>query len=114
MNAAQRKAAFDLPLGFQKEIHRLRDPAHQIGLCLNAGYFRHGRRCFAPETFHDNDIAHVSSRLGHDAGMFAPAAYPDRTRQRHERIIERLEAPRVFWRLFRLSHATISRVSTVA
>lgn len=24
------------------------------------------------------------------------------------------EAPRVFWRLFRLSHATISRVSTVA
>lgn len=28
--------------------------------------------------------------------------------------LERIEAPRVFWRLFRLSHATISRVSTVA
>lgn len=26
----------------------------------------------------------------------------------------RIEAPRVFWRLFRLSHATISRVSMVA
>ena len=25
-----------------------------------------------------------------------------------------IEPPRVFWRLFRLSHATISRVSTVA
>lgn len=90
MNAAQRKAAFDLPLGFQKEIERLRDPAHQIGFCLNAGYFRHGRRCFAPETFHANDIAYVAGRLGHDAGLFEPAAYPDRTRQRHERTIERL------------------------
>ncbi len=90
MNAAQRKAAFDLPLGFQKEIERLRDPAHQVGFCLNAGYFRHGRRCFAPETFHENDITYVAGRLGHDAGLFEPAAYPDRTRQRHERTIERL------------------------
>ncbi|WP_193778397.1 DUF4158 domain-containing protein [Pseudovibrio sp. WM33] len=67
MNAAQRKAAFDLPLGFQKEAEQLRNPIHQIGFCLNAGYFRHGRRCFAPETFHSNDIAYVAGRLGHDA-----------------------------------------------
>lgn len=37
MNAAQRKAAFDLPLGFQKEAEQLRDPTHQIVFCLNAG-----------------------------------------------------------------------------
>lgn len=90
MNAAQRKAAFDLPLGFQKEIEQLRDPVHQIGFCLNAGYFRHGRRCFAPETFHANDIAYVAGRLGHGAAIFEASAYQDRTRQRHERAIERL------------------------
>ena len=90
MNAAQRKAAFDLPLGFQREIEQLRDPVHQIGFHLNAGYFRHSRRCFAPETFHENDIAYVAGRLGFALDLFKPDAYQDRTRQRHERMIERL------------------------
>lgn len=90
MNAAQRKAAFDLPLGFQREAEQLRDPVHQIGFCLNAGYFRHSRRCFSPETFHDNDIAYVAGRLGHSVEIFAASTYQDRTRQRHERAIERL------------------------
>ncbi|KZL18395.1 hypothetical protein PsAD2_02619 [Pseudovibrio axinellae] len=90
MNAAQRKAAFDFPLGFQKEAEQLRNPFHQIGFCLNAGYFRHGRRCFAPETFYSNDIAYVAGRLGHDAALFEAGAYRDRTRQRHKRAIERL------------------------
>lgn len=90
MNAAQRKAAFDLPLGFQKEIEQLRDPVHQIGFYVNAGYFRHSRRCFGPEKFHDNDIAYVAGRLGYGAVTFEASAYKDRTRQRHERAIERL------------------------
>ena len=46
MNAAQRKAAFDLPVAFQSETEQLRDPVHKIGFCLNAGYFRRSRRCF--------------------------------------------------------------------
>jgi hypothetical protein len=64
------------------------------------------------------------------AELYNPEAMPDDLRRAHdendevlERIYigrrfrndtERLEAPRVFWRLFRLSHATISRVSRVA
>lgn len=90
MNAAQRKAAFDLPLGFLREIEQLRDPAHRIGFYLNAGYFRHSRRCFSPEAFHENDIAYVAGRLGYGGSLFKPDGYQDRTRQRHERIIERL------------------------
>jgi hypothetical protein len=88
MNAAQRKAAFDLPVGFQREAEQLRDPVHQIGFCLNAGYFRQSRRCFAPEKFHDNDIAYVATRLGHGSEVFERGAYAARTRQRHDRAIE--------------------------
>jgi hypothetical protein len=80
LNAAQRKAVFDLPGTFQKEAEKLRDPLHQIGFWLNAGYFRNGRRCFEPEDFHARDIAYVAARLGHDADLFRPAAYPARTR----------------------------------
>ncbi len=36
------------------------------------------------------------------------------TTETWHRFLDDFEAPRVFWRLFRLSHATISRVSTVA
>jgi hypothetical protein len=90
MIAAQRKAAFDLPVSFQQEAEQLRDPVHQIGFWLNAGYFRQSRRCFAPEKFHDNDIAYVATRLGHGAEVFESDAYAARTRQRHERAIERL------------------------
>lgn len=90
LNAAQRKAVFDLPGAFQKEAEKLRDPIHQIGFWLNAGYFRNGRRCFEPEVFHARDIAYVAARLGHDAALFSPAAYPARSRQRHCKIIEGL------------------------
>lgn len=88
LNAAQRKAVFDLPGAFQKEVEKLRDPIQQIGFWLNAGYFRNGRRCFEPEDFHARDIAYVAARLGRDADLFSQAAYPARSRQRHRKIIE--------------------------
>ena len=74
MNAAQRKAAFDLPMAFQSEIEQLRDPAHRIGFCLNAGYFRRIRRCFAPESFQVRDIRFVANQLGYEAAILACAA----------------------------------------
>jgi TnpA family transposase len=90
MNAAQRKAAFDLPIVFQSETEQLRDPVHKIGFCLNAGYFRRSRRCFVAESFQIRDIGFVASQLGYEAAIFETSAYPIRTRQRHERAIERL------------------------
>jgi TnpA family transposase len=90
MNAVQRKAAFDLPVAFQSEAQQLRDPVHKIGFCLNAGYFRRSRRCFAAESFHVRDIGFVAGQLGYEAAIFQTSAYPIRTRQRHERAIERL------------------------
>ncbi len=89
-NAAERKAVFDLPVAFQKVADKLRDPIHQIGFWLNAGYFRNGRRCFEPEDFHARDITYVAARLGHDPAVFDPAAYPSRSRQRHCKMIEAL------------------------
>ena len=81
MNAAQRKAAFDLPVVFQSETEQLRDPVHKIGFCLNAGYFRRSRRCFAAESFQVRDIGFVASQLGYEAAIFVASAYPIRTRQ---------------------------------
>ena len=90
MNAAQRKATFDLPVVFQNEAGQLRDPVHKIGFCLNAGYFRRSRRCFAAESFPARDIGFVANQLGYEAAAFVSSAYPIRTRQRHDRAIERL------------------------
>jgi TnpA family transposase/signal recognition particle subunit SEC65 len=90
MNAAQRKSAFDLPVAFQREADQLRDPVHKIGFCLNAGYFRRSRRCFAAENFQVRDIGFVANQLGYEAAIFESSAYPIRTRQRHEQAIERL------------------------
>jgi len=64
MNAAQRKAAFDLPVASQSEADQLRDPVHKIGFCLNAGYFRRSRRCFAAESFQVRDIRSVCESVG--------------------------------------------------
>ena len=90
LNAAQRKAVFDLPSAFQKEAEKLRDPIHQIGFWVNAGYFRNRRRCFEPEDFHVRDVAYVATRLGYEPALFDPAAYPARSRQRHCKTIESL------------------------
>ena len=90
LNSTQRKSVFDLPGAFQKEAASLRDPAHQIGFLINAGYFRCARRFFDPADFEERDIALVASKLGYDRSVFSVDAYPDRMRQRQSRTIERL------------------------
>lgn len=90
LNSIQRKSVFDLPVAFQKEAASLRDPAHQIGFFLNAGYFRFVRRFVGPAKFEARDIALVAAKLGYGPEAFTPADYPDRMRQRHNHIIARL------------------------
>ncbi len=107
MNAAQRKAAFDLPVAFQSEAEELRDPVHKIGFCLNAGYFRRSRRCFAAESFQVRDVGFVANQVGYEAAIFETSAYPIRTRQRHERAIERLSG---FRRLDTAGEAGLVRI----
>lgn len=94
LNSAQRKSVFDLPVAFQKEAALLRDPGHQIAFCLNAGYFRHSQRCFAPKHFEARDIAFVAARLGQEPTAFNLDAYSDRTFRRHRRLIEQLSGIR--------------------
>lgn len=96
LSAAQRKAIFDLPVAFQAESVELRDPTHQIGFWVNAGYYRSVRRCFEPGDFHSRDVAHVALRLGHDPSLFDPNRYPKRSQQRHHRRIERLSGFHAF------------------
>jgi TnpA family transposase len=90
LNAAQRKHAFDLPLAVQMEASSLRDRGHQIAFYINAGYFRHSRRCFAPSDFAPRDVAYVAAKLGYDPSAFNPADYSQRTLYRHRRSIEEL------------------------
>ena len=96
-NAAQRKAAFDLPGAFQTAVEKLRDPIHQIGFWLNAGYFRNGLRCFESEDFHARDIAHVATRFGHDPALFSPAAYPARLVEAIDPHVAAHERPKVIF-----------------
>jgi Domain of unknown function (DUF4158) len=90
LNAAQRKHAFDLPLAIQMEASSLRNRGHQIAFYINAGYFRHSRRCFAPSDFAPRDVAYVAAKLGYDPSAFNPADYSQRTLYQHRRSIEEL------------------------
>ena len=63
----------------------MRDPHRQIGFALSCGHFRATRRYFASADFRDRDLAYVATQLGLEVGF--PLAYPDRTRQRHQRRI---------------------------
>ena len=63
----------------------MRDPHHQVGFALSRGYFRATRRFFASADFRDRDLACVATQLGLEIEF--PLAYPDRTRQRHQRRI---------------------------
>jgi hypothetical protein len=52
---------------------------------VSCGYFRAARRFFSPVDFHQRDVAYVASQL--DVGDVTVEAYPDRTRQRHQKFI---------------------------
>jgi hypothetical protein len=69
MSAPERKSAFGLPITFERSMADMRDPVHQMGFVLNAGYFRYSRRCFAPEQFHTRDITSFINHLGRNPGV---------------------------------------------
>ena len=66
-------------------IRGMHNPHHQVGFALSCGYFRATRRFFTSADFRDRDVAYVATQLG--LGLEFPLAYPDRTRQRHQRRI---------------------------
>ncbi len=80
-----RKKFLDFPKSLLTTAATMRNPDHQIGFLVSCGYFRATRRFFAPVDFWERDLAYVASQLGHP--LSSTLQYPDRTRQRHQKII---------------------------
>jgi TnpA family transposase len=79
------KKFLDFPKFLLTTAATMRNPDHQIGFLVSCGYFRATRRFFAPVDFWERDLAYVASQLGHP--LSSTVQYPDRTRQRHQKII---------------------------
>lgn len=80
-----RKKFFDFPKSLLMTAAGMRNTDHQIGFLVSCGYFRATRRFFALMDFPERDLAYVARQLGHPLHQIIQ--YPDRTRQRHQKII---------------------------
>ncbi|MFS4583643.1 Tn3 family transposase [Phaeobacter sp. C3_T13_0] len=80
-----RKKLFDFPKSLLTTAASMRNTDHQIGFLVSCGYFCATRRLFAPMDFRERDLAYVASQLGYP--LPSTIQYPDRTRQRHQKII---------------------------
>jgi hypothetical protein len=81
----ERKKFFEFPKPLLELANSLRNPVCHVYFLVSCGYFRVARRFFSPVDFHQRDIAYVASQL--DVGDVTVEAYPDRTRQRHQKFI---------------------------
>jgi hypothetical protein len=79
----QRKQYFDFPSKLRRFAAGLRNPAHQLGFLLSAGYFKAARRFFSSGSFHPRDIEYVARQLEPGAPTVDFAQYHPRARQRH-------------------------------
>lgn len=80
-----RRKFFDFPKSLLMTAAGMRNADHQIGFLVSCGYFRATRRFFALMDFSERDLAYVARQLGHPLHQIIQ--YPDRTRQRHQKII---------------------------
>ncbi|MDX2494884.1 MAG: Tn3 family transposase [Desulfuromusa sp.] len=81
----ERKKFFEFPKPLLELANSLRNPVYQVCFLVSCGYFRAARRFFSPVDFYQRDVAYVASQF--DVGDVTVEAYPDRTRQRHQKFI---------------------------
>lgn len=84
-NHLERKQFFDFPKTLLDRALHFRHPVSQVGFLISCGYFKATKRFFSPIDYHPRDIAYVSNQLATD--NISTEDYPDRTRQRHQKII---------------------------
>lgn len=80
----ERQAAFDFSGGLIKISQSLRQPAYQVLFLVSCGYFKISKRFFAPSAYHQRDLEYVAHRLSIQVENWV---YPDRSRQRHQKLI---------------------------
>ena len=81
----ERKRFLDFPQALLGIAWNMRSPDHRVGFLTSCGYFRATRRFFSPADFLPRDLAFAARTLGMSA--VSAVSYPDRTRQRHQRLI---------------------------
>ena len=84
-NHIERKQFFDFPKPLLEIAASFRYPVSQVCFLISCGYFKATKRFFSPADYHSRDIAYVSNQLA--ASNISTENYPDRTRQRHQKII---------------------------
>ena len=84
-NHIERKQFFDFPKPLLEIADSFRHPVSQICFLISCGYFKATKCFFSPADYRYRDIAYVSNQLA--ASNISIEDYPDRTRQRHQKII---------------------------
>jgi len=86
-NSVQRKQFFSFSKTLIDMAMSLRKPANRFGFLLTCGYFKAGKRFFAPHDFRKRDIDYVANCLGVPKSEFRPKHYAVSTRLRHQQTI---------------------------
>ncbi|MFT5115587.1 MAG: hypothetical protein ACI8P9_004938 [Parasphingorhabdus sp.] len=84
-NHLERKQFFDFAKPLLVMANNFRHPVSQVCFLIGCGYFKATKRFFSPVDYHPRDITYVSKQLAAD--NISTLDYPDRTRQRHQKII---------------------------
>ncbi len=81
----ERKRFFEFPEALPGIARNMRNPDHRVAFPVSRGCLRATRRFFAPADLPPRDLAVTARSLGMNAAI--AAVCPDRTRQRHQRLI---------------------------
>ncbi|MBK6469048.1 MAG: DUF4158 domain-containing protein [Rhodobacter sp.] len=80
-----RKKFLDFPKFLLTTAATMRQPGSSDRVSAGCGYFPCNTPVFCASRFWERDLAYVASQLGHP--LSSTVQYPDRTRQRHQKII---------------------------
>ncbi len=81
----ERQSAFDFSSILVDLAQTLRHPAYQVMFLVGCGYFKACKRFFPSNSFHQRDLEYVAHKLS--VTDVTGWNYPDRARQRHQKMI---------------------------
>ncbi len=108
-NAKQRQHFFALSQPLKEQLDKVRTVPNKVGFLLQWGYFSAVGRFYLPMRYPKSDIRFAERLLGVDDRVNLLNDYPDRTRQRHGKIILDATGHRSFHRCSDLFIDTVRR-----
>ncbi|MEP1613512.1 MAG: DUF4158 domain-containing protein [Roseobacter sp.] len=81
----ERQSTFDFSSSLIELARTLREPTYQVLFLVSCGYFKASRRFFSSASYHQRDLEYVARALS--VADVTDWNYPDRARQRHQKVI---------------------------